>query len=355
MSVPFTAALSQIGPESDVIVTSRVRLARNIAGFPFTSRASAVIRQEILRVVQQAIERSPLGAASADAPTALAWTDLLKTAPHTRTLLAERHLISRNFADGDAPRAVALSRDEHSSVMVNEEDHLRIQSLAAGGALSDAFDAAFAIEEALSARLNFAFHPRLGFLTACPTNVGTGIRVSTMLHLPALKLSGEIDRVKRAAEDLHLAVRGYYGEGSESIGDFYQVSNQLTLGASEDSVRDDFSRKILPKLIGYERDAREAVLSHSRSSVEDKVFRATAILASARLLSANEATKLLGAARFGVTCALVRVPLSTIQRLLLQVQPAHLGLIDPRASESEEAEKEVRATLVRQAMVLPAT
>ncbi len=351
MNVPFTAALSEVGPESDVVVTSRVRIARNIAGYPFTNKASAPIRQEILRVVHNAIERSPLGAETSEQPAALSWMDLQKSAPTDRTLLTERHLISRILADADTPRAVALSRDERSSVMVNEEDHLRIQSLAPGASLGRAFDAAFAIEEALSARLNFAFHPRWGFLTACPTNVGTGIRVSAMLHLPALKLTGEIERVKRAAAELHLAVRGYYGEGSETIGDFYQVSNQITLGSSEETIRDEFHGRILPMLVGYEREAREAALAHSRIAVEDKVYRAQAVLSAARLLGADDATKLLGRLRFGVACNLTKVPLATIQRLLLQVQPAHLCLIDPRAAEGAEAEQEARASLVRQSIV----
>ncbi|MSR29071.1 MAG: ATP--guanido phosphotransferase [Phycisphaerales bacterium] len=350
MSVPFTAALSRVGPDSDVVVTSRVRIARNISGFPFTNRASSAIRHEVLRVVRQAIERFAPRDPTESGPTALQWMDLLKTPARERILLKERHLASQAFVEADTPRALALSRDEHSSMMVNEEDHMRIQSLAPGAALSVAFDAAFAIEQALGAHVNYAFHPRWGFLTACPTNVGCGIRLSAMLHLPALSMTGEIARVKRAAEELHLAVRGYYGEGSASIGDFYQFSNQITLGATEEALRDEFLRTILPRIVGYEREARAAALARSRTMVEDRVLRAHAILSSARVLGADEATKLLGRLRFGVACEIIPLPLSTVQRLLLQVQPAHLGLVDPRAGEGEEAEREVRATIVRQAL-----
>ncbi len=346
MSLPFTAAMAQVGPDADVVITSRVRIARNLSGFPFTNRASAAVRQEVLRVARMAVDRANAPETVGD-PGALQWMDMLRVPVRDRLLLAERHLVSRAFADGDAPRALALSRDERSSVMVNEEDHLRIQSLAPGSAVADAFATAFEIESALGAHATYSFHPRWGFLTACPTNVGCGIRLSAMLHLPGLKSTGEIERVKRAAEELHLAVRGYYGEGSDSIGDFYQVSNQLTLGASEERLKAEFMGTILPRIIGYEREARAVALAKTRSAVEDRVFRARAILEGARLLSADEATKLLGRVRFGVACELLRIPLSTLHRLLLQVQPAHLSMIDPRAAEGDEAEREVRATTVR--------
>jgi protein arginine kinase len=349
VTLHFTPALAQVGPDADVVVTSRARIARNISGFPFTNRASAPVRQEVLRVARLAVERVTPPSAAAEA-TSLHWLDMQRAPLRDRQLLAERHLVSRGFADGDAPRALALSKDERTSVMVNEEDHLRIQSLAPGAALGDAYDAAFAVEAALGHHVTYSFHPRWGFLTACPTNVGCGIRLSAMLHLPALRLTNEIERVKRAAEELHLAVRGYYGEGSESIGSFYQISNQVTLGASEERLRDEFLGQILPRIVGYEREARAVALANSRTAVEDRVFRAHALLSSARLLTADEATKMLGRVRLGVACELLATPLSTVQRLLLHVQPAHLALIDPRAAEGIEAECEVRATIVRQGL-----
>lgn len=262
MSQPFSAAMSQVGPDSDVVVTSRVRLARNISGFPFISRASNPVRQEIMRVVRRAVDQSCNGTG---ANQELRWIELQSAPSRDRILLSERHLVSRHFANSDGPRALALSTDEHSSIMVNEEDHLRIQFLCAGSRLSDAFKAAFALENALANTTNFSFHPRWGYLTACPTNVGCGIRMSAMLHLPGAQIMKETDRIKRAAKELHLAVRGYYGEGSESIGDFFQFSNQTTLGATEDALLEEFNGVVLPRLIGYEREAHRGSRPFSKS------------------------------------------------------------------------------------------
>lgn len=347
MSQPFAAAISQIGPDSDVVITSRVRIARNISGFPFICRASNPVLQEILRVVRRAVDQSPHATASEQG---LRWIDLQSTSSRERTLLCERHLVSRNFATSDKPRALAVSTDENSSVMVNEEDHLRIQFLCAGSRLIDAFQSAFKLEQALALALNFSFHQRWGYLTACPTNVGCGIRISAMLHLPGIQIMKETDRIKRAARDLHLAVRGYYGEGSESTGDFFQFSNQNTLGSTEESLLSEFNDVVLPRLIGYERDARTAALARHRTKIEDLVFRAQAALGAARLLSAEAATKDLSRLRFGVIMGLVKTDLAVVQRLLLQVQPAHLSVINPIALEGDDIEREVRATFVRETL-----
>ncbi len=347
MTTTFSAALSQIGPDSDVVVTSRVRLARNIAGLPFISRASNAVRLEVMRIVRRGVDQTARGGADRER---LRWIELQTAPSRDRILLAERHLVSRHFAHNEGPRALALSHDEHASIMVNEEDHLRIQCLRAGSALPEAFQAAFELEDALSASTQFSFHARWGYLTACPTNVGCGIRLSSMLHLPGVVIMKEADRIKRASHDLHLAVRGYYGEGSEAIGDFYQFSNQTTLGASEEALLEEFHRVILPKLIAYERDARAAAMDRHRARLEDFVLRSNALLSAARLLTADEATKHLSRIRLGSVLGIVRIDLATIQRLLLQVQPAHLSVIDPRATEGDDIEREVRATHVRLAL-----
>ncbi|MSQ90434.1 MAG: ATP--guanido phosphotransferase [Phycisphaerales bacterium] len=352
MTIPFSAALSQIGPDSDVVVTSRVRIARNISGFPFICRASNAVRLEIMRVVKRAVDRPAL---SSPSDRGLQWIDLQAVPSRERVLLAERHLVSRHFANSEGPRALALSHDEHASVMVNEEDHLRIQYLCAGSRLPDAFAAAFALECGLAETTQFAFHSRWGYLTACPTNVGSGIRLSAMLHLPAVQIMGEVERIKRAARELHLAVRGYYGEGSESAGDFFQFSNQQTLGSSEDALLADFHGNVLPRLISYERDARAAALERHRNRLEDLVFRARANLSAARLLTAATATRDLSRMRLGAVLGMLPINLARLQRLLLQVQPAHLSMVDPRAADGEEVEREVRATFVRQELAQSST
>ncbi len=351
MTPPFSAALSQIGPDSDVVVTSRVRLARNIAGLPFVGRASNAVRLEVMRIVRRAVDHSAIARANREG---LRWIELQTAPSRDRILLAERHLVSRHFAHSEGPRALALSHDEHASVMVNEEDHLRIQCLCAGSGLHEAFTAAFELESALADSTRFSFHPRWGYLTACPTNVGCGIRLSSMLHLPGVVIMKEADRIKRAAADLHLAVRGYYGEGSEAIGDFYQFSNQTTLGATEEQLLEEFHHVILPQIIGYEREARAAAMDRHRARLEDFVLRSNALLNAARLLTADEATKHLSRIRLGSVLGIVRVELATIQRLLLQVQPAHLTVVDPRATEGDEIEREVRASHVRAALAHPA-
>ena len=199
--------------------------------------------------------------------------DLEEAPDIDRQLLVERHLISRPHKDAEGARGVAIGENETLAIMVNEEDHLRIQVLRSGLQLEEAWEQINAVDDQLEALLDFAFHPRFGYLTACPTNVGTGIRVSVMLHLPGLKLAGEIEKVFRAAKDLKLAVRGLYGEGTEATGDFYQISNQATLGRTEDDIIQDFKDTVIPKIIDYEHQVRKALVEDRKVALDDKVCR----------------------------------------------------------------------------------
>lgn len=331
------------GPDADVVVSSRIRLARNIAGFPFVGRASDAQRREVVEVVRRA-------ALPADSAPGLEWIAMAQTPAHRRQLLVERHLISKNFAATDIPRAIGLC-DRHSlAVMVNEEDHLRIQAVLPGLDLSSAMQLACRFDEALGAVVDYAFSPRWGHLTACPTNVGCGIRLSVMVHLPSLKLTGELERVKRASKDLNLAVRGFYGEGTETIGSFFQISNQVTLGVSEDDLLEEFSQRIVPQIVAYEREARAMLLDRSRLVAEDRVHRAAATLLAARLLTADESLKLLSSIRLGVAAGLVSgLPLEQLSSLMVQTQPAHLTAAEP-AAQDEQASKAIRASFLRQAL-----
>jgi len=368
--------LSGRGGDSDVVISSRVRLARNLAGFPFVCRASRLQRQAVLDLTRQRLTTTGIA-------SRVLWVDVHRAAPLERLLMVERHLISKEHARGAPgapagqtacptptqqatdeaaaePRGVAISLpDESLSVMVNEEDHLRLQVVRPGLELSQAFADVNRVDDLLEGPsatglggkpLEFAFSPRFGYLTACPTNVGTGIRVSVMLHLPALKLVGEMDKVRRATRDMGLAVRGYYGEGSEAAGEFYQISNQTTLGKPETVILQEFEREIIPQVIQYERASRRILLEKRKRMLEDKVFRSLGLLRAARLLTPEEAVVLLSDVRLGVLAGLVTdIELATVNQLILLTQPAHLQRVVGHDLDQGER-REARADFVRKAM-----
>jgi protein arginine kinase len=276
------------------------------------------------------------------------YVDLENAPDIDRQLLVERHLISKPHAMAEGARGVAVAEDETTAIMVNEEDHLRIQVLRSGLQLEEAWEQINEIDDRLEAKLDFAFHPRFGYLTACPTNVGTGIRVSVMLHLPALKLTGEIEKVFRAAKELRLAVRGLYGEGTEATGDFYQISNQTTLGKSEEEIISEFKLQVIPKIIDYEHNARRTLLNDRTVALDDKVCRALGLLRSARLLASEETLFLLSHLRMGVNLGRVKdIDLRTLNELFLLTQPAHLQKIQGRKLEGD-LRRATRAEYVRQ-------
>lgn len=329
------------GPRSDVVVSSRVRLARNIAGYPFLSRASEAQRNEVLNTAQQKILDAGLS-------EQLLWIPLAESSPLDRQVLSERHMISRQHGQGDLPRGVALSSEESFAIMINEEDHLRLSALRSGLQLEQAYEHANRLDDTLESRIDFAYSSRLGYLTACPTNLGTGIRVSVMLHLPGLKLTGEVEKLRRAAKDMHLAVRGFYGEGTEAVGDLFQISNQTTLGRSEQQILEDFCDVVIPEMIEYEQRSREALAEQRPAVLDDKIYRALGTLSSARLLGSEEALYLLSSLRLGVSLGrIASVSLSTVNELFLLTQPGHLQKVAGQELTGPER-REFRATYVRE-------
>jgi protein arginine kinase len=340
------AWLSKPGPDADVVVSSRVRLARNLAGRRFTHHADEDEQLEAYEASRDAVMESKAGDGFAGV---LSWLDLNDLPELDRHVLVERNLISRRHAESEEPRGVALTTpDESLSVMVGEEDHLRMQVIQPGFAVERAFERVNAADDAVEAVADYAYSPKFGYLTACPTNVGTGIRVSVMLHLPALKMNAELDKVQRAAKALSLAVRGLHGEGSDAVGDLYQFSNQSTLGKSEMEIVETFSQKIVPRIVGLERAARRTLLDKRRIFFEDQVHRALGMLRSARLMKADEAFQLLSHVRLGIAAGVVEdVELTTVAELLLLVQPGHLQRSAGR--EMDQAERRIeRARMIRE-------
>jgi protein arginine kinase len=231
--------------------------------------------------------------------------------------------------------------------MINEEDHLRIQAISSGLDLREVLRRAIEADDRIEAGLDYAFDEQFGYLTACPTNVGTGLRLSCMVHLPALKMTGELEKVKRAAADMNLAVRGFYGEGSDAIGDLFQVSNQTALGKSEDQILHELDGEIIPRIVEYERFARKSLMSKRRTVVEDQCWRAFGNLTRARLMGAEEAMQLLSQVRLGVSMGLIRdTTVRIVNHLMLLVQPGHLQRVVGHEMDQEHR-KEARATLLR--------
>ncbi len=326
-------------PDNDVVLTTRSRLARNLADHPFLNRASDMQSALVMQTAQRVMLEAPLSEKTL-------WMDLDELTPLDRALLVERHLISRHHAESSLHRGVAISSDEHMSIMVNEEDHLRVQVLRRGSRLDETFEQLMRIDSMLEQHLDYAFHDQWGYLAVCPTNVGTGIRFSVMVHLPALRITNELAKVQRAAKELHLAVRGYYGEGSESTGHIYQVSNQVTLGRTEEEIQEEFSKSIIPALIEYERSARNVLMKKNSMLLDDRIQRAYSVLCSARLLKVDEAMKLLGRVRLGAALGHVDLSLQTVDDLFVQIQPAHLNQ-QAQSTLSDNDELEYRAQLVR--------
>jgi protein arginine kinase len=318
------------GPYADIVISSRIRLARNIQDFPFLSKATESDRRQIFRILSDCISDIELGTDSL-------LIDMDEVQELDRQLLVERHLISRQHAGGEGTRGVVVTHGERRALMINEEDHLRIQVLRSGLQLTSLFEEINQIDDSIEKHVDYAFDRRLGYLTACPTNVGTGIRVSVMLHLPALKLTNQIEQMFRAAKELRLAVRGLYGEGTDAIGDFFQVSNQVTLGRSEEEIVDEFATRTIPQFVEYEMAARNSLMKDRSTLLDDKIWRAYGTLENARALSSDETLFLLSHLRMGVNMGRCdKVSLGTLNDLFIRTQPAHLQKWKGRRLGGEE-------------------
>ncbi|MDX1578838.1 MAG: protein arginine kinase [Gemmatimonadota bacterium] len=339
--------LTEMGADHDIVVSTRVRIARNLQGVPFTLQATGEDREALLQRVREAVR-------SADVLGDIALWEMTELDRSERTLLLERHLVSRELIagpDDEAPRGSALALGDRRSLglMINEEDHLRLQTLRGGLQLVEAWRDVDQLDEELGARLPFAFHHEFGFLTSCPTNVGTGLRASVLIHLPGLVLTKQIHRVLEGMGQLGLTYRGLYGEGSKIVGNYFQVSNQTTLGKTEEDLIDQLE-SLVSRVIGYEKQARSELLREAPNVLEDKVWRAFGILSHARSLSFEEMMNLLSGIRLGVSLKLLKSPrVETISRVMIHAQTAHLERAAGRRLDETDADV-FRAAYVREAL-----
>ncbi len=318
------------------VVSSRVRLARNLVGHPFSHWAGPRDLSAVAETVTQAVARCPiLGQFEIVKVDALDEAD--------RMFLAERQLISRELAAGGAERLVVVRRDQRLSLMVNEEDHLRMQCLSPGFALREAWQQVNELDDQLERQLPYAFHPRWGYLTACPTNTGTGIRCSVMLHLPAIVMVKKVNRLLAAVQKLGMTVRGTGGEGTEITGNLFQISNQQTLGVAELQQVQQLE-ELVQKLIEWEEDALGQLQKEARSLIEDKIWRAYGILQHARSISSVESNELLSALRLGVRMGIVtNVSVDALNQVMICSGPGHLqkiagGNLEPAQRDSMRAD-----------------
>ncbi len=340
MSKQPAAWLSGTGDEALVVLSSRVRLARNVAGCRFPSNADLETRKRIVGYFDSSTTRSSLLSVGQYCKA----TDIT---PLDRDFLVERHLISPVFLDGsDLTKALLIGEGELVSVMVNEEDHLRIQALSAGLDPEGAFSAAMKYEAEIGKYLEYDYDPDFGYLTACPTNAGTGMRASVLIHLPGLVLTREIDKVISRITRSGLIVRGFYGEGSDVLGNLFQISNQNTLGISEADILSQITR-VTREIIADEASARQRLIDEAADMIEDKIWRAFGILKHARVLTSDEVMNLLSAVRLGHAMKIIDfLNAALINEILLLSQPAHLQKFYGR--EMDPARRDfVRAQMVR--------
>jgi protein arginine kinase len=332
--------ISGDGPNRQIVVSSRIRLARNLARTPFPGWAKRAERLHTLELVRPAVESLP------EMHEAYA-QNLTELTALERQVLVERHLISREHAAKGAGSAVVMNVEQTLSFMINEEDHLRMQAIRCGLQLREAYAMVDKCDTELAHTLDFAFHEDLGYLTACPTNVGTGMRASAMLHLPGLVMSDQINKIINSVNKIGLAVRGLHGEGTEAMGNLFQVSNQTTLGESEGQIIDRLN-EVIVHIIEHEENARQTLVERRATTLLDQIGRAYGILGHAHSMTSKEALNLLSVIKLGVDLELfpssARV---TIDELFIETQPAHLQKGVHGQKMTAEARDALRATLIR--------
>lgn len=340
---PLTPWLSGQGPDGDIVLSTRIRLARNLVGIPFPNRASD---EELAGVTEQV--RNSLNDLSQADEHPYMFIEMEKLSPLERNILVEKHIISPNHIQEPAHRVLLVRDDAGVSIMVNEEDHLRIQCLVPGLDLKGAAALSDKVDNVLESRMDFAFKEEWGYLTSCPTNLGTGLRASIMAHLPALVITRQISRIVSAATQLGLAVRGLYGEGSEAYGNIFQISNQLTLGKSEQEIIDNL-QSVVEQIVSHERAARNLLAGEAKDSLADRAWRAYGVLSYARSLSGQEALTMLSEVRLGIDMKLIEeVDANVFNELLVMTRPNFLQKLAGEAELDAAGRDRLRAQIIRE-------
>lgn len=346
MNKAISPWMRQEGPDSDIVLSSRIRLARNFKQATYPIAADEEELEKIRLFFKEQFEQTSFR--NYDDLTLVSMRDL---SDREKRVLVEKHLISPLLTKQSDASAALISKNEQVSIMINEEDHIRIQCLQPGFQLDNGLSIANSIDDWVESILTYAFDERRGYLTSCPTNVGTGLRASVMMHLPALTMTQQLNRILPAINQLGLVVRGIYGEGSEALGNLYQISNQITLGKSENDIVEDLSGVVM-QLIQQERSAREMLLNQSRLQLEDRVHRSYGILAHSRLIESKEATRRLSDVRLGIDLGLIKgISATILNELMILTQP---GFLQQYAGDvlTPEQRDERRATLIRERLNL---
>lgn len=333
--------LTEAGPESDIVISSRIRVARNVEGFSFPHKLQEGMGRDIIDRVYSSVIGGNEGLK--DDFSLIHMKDLDKI---ERLNYIEKHLISPDVARNINSGALVINKDETIAILINEEDHIRIQSLLPGFQIENAWSIADKIDDLIEEQIKYAFDEDLGYLTACPTNLGTGIRVSIMMHLPALNITGYINSILHASSQIGIAVRGIYGEGTEFLGNIFQVSNQKTLGSTEEEIINNLKSVVL-QIIQKERLMRNSLIKERKIELEDKVFRSYGILKNARMISLNEAMKLISDIKLGIVLDLIKeVNLESLNHLMTKIQIGYLQ--KHYRSELTEVERDIkRAEIIR--------
>ncbi|MSR76768.1 MAG: protein arginine kinase [Candidatus Omnitrophica bacterium] len=330
------------GPDHDIVISSRIRIARNLQGFSYTPRLETREQDEIIKRVQDILTKTP----SMKSAYFFLYADLTEL---ERQFLVERHLVSLEHAVEKGHKAVSMTPNQEISVMILEEDHLRMQAFQSGFNLKKAWHIIDQLDTEIErGGLDYAFDSRLGYLTACPTNAGTGLRASCMVHIPGLVLTKQINKILQALTKLNLATRGLYGEGTQAIGDYFQFSNQMTLGQNEEEIIDNLV-SVIRQITDHEREARQHLLDKKKQKFEDPAWRALGILKSARVISSTEATQYLSLVQLGINMGIMTSALSReeLHSLFLYIQPAHLQKMSGSVLNAQERDI-LRAQVIRE-------